>query len=93
MTPEALEVLSTLKELNIRLTEPVNEEMRACGWRDDSPAMVAEILATFAAKVRIQGELPPKSERPWDMIRYLDHMGIRGGGPYADLLAFGRKLR
>lgn len=93
MTPSAAEILEVVETLARRLTVPITDEMRAGGWRDESAISMSEALDRFAAKIRLVGDLPPKSERPWDMIRGLDSQGIRGGGPYDELLALGSSLR
>jgi hypothetical protein len=46
-----------------------------------------------ASGIRLIDDLPPKSERPWDMNRGLDSSDIHGAGPYDELLALGRSLR
>ncbi|NNN21348.1 MAG: hypothetical protein HKL80_05015 [Acidimicrobiales bacterium] len=76
-----------------RLKEPVSEEMRAGGWREESASQIAEWLDGFATKIRLIDELPPMSERPWDMARALDGQNIHGGGPFDDLLDLAHKLR
>ncbi|NNN21007.1 MAG: hypothetical protein HKL80_03280 [Acidimicrobiales bacterium] len=93
MTPEVLDILSAVEELSKRLKEPVSEEMRAGGWREESALLIAGSLDKFATKIRLIDELPPMSERPWDMPRGLDSHGVHGGGPFDDLLALGHKLR
>jgi hypothetical protein len=93
MTPSVAEILQLVETLAQRLTEPITDDMRAGGWRDESALRMSEALDMFAAKIRLVDDLPPKSERPWDMIRGLDSHGIHGGGPYDELLALGSSLR
>jgi hypothetical protein len=93
MTPLVAEILQLVEALAHRLTEPIDDEMRACGWCDESAVRMSETLVKLAAKIRLVDDLPPKSERPWDMIRGLDSLGIHGSGPYDELLALGRSLR
>ena len=93
MTTRAAETLQEIEQLRLRLMEPIDEEMRSGGWRQESATSMAGVLEELAAKIRLVGEIPPKSERPWDMIRGLDSLGIHGGGPFDDLLALGHKLR
>jgi hypothetical protein len=66
--------------------ESVDDEMRAGGWRDESAVRMSETLVKLAAKIRLVDELPAVSERPWDMPRGLDPLGIHGGEPSGELL-------
>lgn len=93
MTPEGQEVLDEIKRLQLRLESPIDEGMRAGGWRQESATKIISALGEFGKKIQLIGELPPMSERPWDMARGLDSHGVHGGGPFNELVEFGQKLR
>jgi hypothetical protein len=93
MDASVADILLDIQSLQQRLMGPVDSEMRAGGWREESASRMADALGRFASKIRLIDDLPPMSERPWDMPRGLDSHGVHGGGPYDDLIALGRKLR
>jgi hypothetical protein len=70
------------------------------GQVDIGPTMttsVAEILHLVETLAHLLmepvDELPAMSERPWDVPRGLDSLGVHGGDPDDELLALGRALR
>ncbi|NNN22569.1 MAG: hypothetical protein HKL80_11290 [Acidimicrobiales bacterium] len=93
MSPEVTEILKTIEELSRRLREPIDDEMLTGGWSEQSAVALSEGLVKFAAKIKLVDHMPPKSERPWNMIRILDFNSVHGGGLFDDLLALGLKLR
>jgi hypothetical protein len=92
MEPQVAEVLQKIEALKLRLREPIDKEMQAGGWREESARALAESLEELAAKTKATGELPPISERPRHMARGLDMWGIHYGGPYDDMVALGDLL-
>lgn len=94
MSPEIRQILKRVRALSMRLkAQPVDDEMLKGGWHDWSARGVSDVLDNLAAQIEVADELPPRSERPWDMIRHLDSAGIHGGGPYHELLELGDELR
>ena len=81
MAPSVGEILQIVETLAHGLTETIDDDMRAGGWRDESVLRMSGTLEELATEIRLVDDLPPKSERPWDMIRGLDSLGIHGGGP------------
>jgi hypothetical protein len=92
MADQADSILNDIETLSGRLRGPITTGMQLDGWLPESMEDVLSVLERLALQIRTTGNLPPLSERPAHMARYLDAWGIHNGSLYNDLRALGRRL-
>ena len=90
---DATTALRKLYQLIGKLASPIPADLQKEGWKEESAEDLRRRLEALRQQIELSGILPPRDERPLNMIRYLDSWGIQDGQLVEEVAAFENELR